>query len=75
MDFYKFRLRETKNGTTELYPGFVVGRSTDLMVRGGQFYAIWDENEGLWSTDEYCVARLVDRELYEEAKVAESQGN
>ena len=52
MDFYKFRTKENKNGTTELYPGFVVGRSTDLMVRGGSFYAVWDEKAGLWSPDE-----------------------
>lgn len=67
MDFYKFRTKEHKNGTTELYPGFIVGRSTDLMVRGGHFYAVWDEEAGLWSTDEYSVARLVDKELYAEA--------
>jgi hypothetical protein len=67
MDFYKFRTKENKNGTTELYPGFIVGRSTDLMVRGGSFYAVWDEKTQLWSTDEYAVARLVDAELYAEA--------
>lgn len=67
MDFYRFRTKENKNGTTELYPGFIVGRSTDLMVRGGQFYAVWDEKAGLWSTDEYAVARIVDEELRAEA--------
>ena len=67
MDFYKFRTKEHKNGTTELYPGFIVGRSSDLMVRGGQFYAVWDEKAGLWSTDEYAVARLVDEEMFAEA--------
>lgn len=67
MDFYKFRTKENKNGTTELYPGFVVGRSKDLMVRGGQFYAVWDEEAGLWSKDEYAVARIVDKELWAEA--------
>jgi hypothetical protein len=64
MDFYQFRTKENpKTGVTELYPGFTVGRSTDLMVRGGHFYAIWDEEAGLWSTDEYAVARLIDAEL------------
>lgn len=67
MDFYKFRTKENKNGTTELYPGFIVGRSTDLMIRGGKFYAVWNEETGLWSTDEYAVARLVDKEMYAEA--------
>jgi len=67
MDFYRLRTKENKNGTTELYPGFTVGRSTDLMVRGGAFYAVWDEKAGLWSTDEYRVAELVDDELKEYA--------
>src|SRR6476660_7493026 len=74
MDFYEFRTKELKSGTTELYPGFTVGRSKDLMVRGGQFYAIWDEQAGLWSTDEYDVARLVDQELFEHAKAPENHG-
>jgi hypothetical protein len=33
------------------------------MVRGKSFYAIWDEERGLWSTNEEDVARIVDREL------------
>jgi energy-coupling factor transporter ATP-binding protein EcfA2 len=36
------------------------------MVRGRTFYAIWDAEAGLWSTDEYDVQRLVDAELYSE---------
>lgn len=33
------------------------------MVQGKSFYAIWDEEAGLWSTDEYDVQRLVDADL------------
>ena len=68
MDFFSFRTREEKDGTFTLFPGFRVGRSTDLMVRGGKFYAVWDEHAGLWSTDEYRVAELVDDALYHYAK-------
>ena len=53
-----------KKGMMELYPDFTVGRSKDLMVRGRSFYAIWDEETGLWSTDEYDVQRLVDAEMH-----------
>jgi len=63
MDFYKIRIKEGKNRVYEVYPEFSVHRSTDLMVRGGDFYAVWDEEIGLWSTDEYDVARLVDADL------------
>lgn len=59
----------------ELYPDFRVGRSKDLMVRGRSFYAIWDEEAGLWSTDEYDIQRLVDAELEAEADRIEAEGN
>jgi phage/plasmid-associated DNA primase len=44
----------------------VVGRSEDLMVQGGRFYAIWNPEQGLWSRDEYDVQRLVDEDLRQE---------
>jgi hypothetical protein len=69
MDFFQICVREIesgpKKGTMELYPDFKIGRSKDLMVRGKSFYAIWDEEQQLWSTDEYDVQRLVDKALYE----------
>ncbi len=65
MDFYQIRLTtpKKKEEIPELYPDFIVGRSKDLMVRGRSFYAVWDEERGLWSTDEYDVQRLVDLDL------------
>lgn len=68
MDFYTIKERSTKNGVIEVYPDFKVGRSQDLMVRGKAFYAIWDDERGLWSTDEYDVQRLVDQQLLEHRK-------
>jgi phage/plasmid-associated DNA primase len=65
MDFYRIKEQMTKNGTIEIYPDFKVGRSKDLMVRGKSFYAIWDEENKIWSTDEYDVQRFVDLELIE----------
>lgn len=65
MDFYQIKERSSKNGVIEVYPDFKVLRSKDLMVRGKSFYAIWDDERGLWSTDEYDVQRLVDKELME----------
>jgi hypothetical protein len=63
MDFYQIKERSTKNGVIEIYPDFKVCRSKDLMVRGRSFYAIWDEEKGIWSTDEYDVQRLVDEDI------------
>lgn len=66
MDFVQIKEREggtNKRPVLEVYPDFKVVRSKDLMVRAKSFYAIWDDKVGLWSTDEYDVARLVDERL------------
>jgi len=62
VDFYTIKTRR-KRDIVEIYPDFAVTRSTDLMVRGKSFYAIWDSEKGFWSTDEYDVQRLIDRDL------------
>ena len=63
LDFFTIATRTTKNGKTEVYPKFKMNRSEDLMIRGGDFYAIWLEERGLWSTDEQDVINLIDREI------------
>lgn len=74
MDFFIIKER-TKNGVTEIYPDFKITRSKDLMVRGKSFYAIWDDEKQLWSTDEYDVQRLVDAELMDyRNRLAEKNG-
>lgn len=62
LDFLIISTRIKKNAT-EIYPRFVVGKSNDLMIRGGDFYAIWDETANLWSTDEDVALRIIDTEL------------
>jgi hypothetical protein len=62
MDFFKVATKDTRGGV-EVYPEFIVKKSKDLMVRGRSFYAVWDEEAGLWSRDDYRVAQLVDAEL------------
>lgn len=54
--------RTTKSGV-EVSPKFIVRKSKDLMVRGGDFYAVWDDEKKMWSTDEDDVVRLVDAEI------------
>jgi hypothetical protein len=73
MDFYRVGEKETKGGI-EIFPDFTVGRSKDLMVRARSFYAVWDDEAGLWSTDEYDVQRLVDAELEQYASEARARG-
>jgi energy-coupling factor transporter ATP-binding protein EcfA2 len=68
MDFYTIKEKAGKQGVIEIYPDFKVGRSTDLMVRGKGFYAVWDPDIEMWNTDEYRVQTLVDSALLEYAK-------
>lgn len=64
LDFVRIATRPLKKGIIEIYPNFVVNnRSTDLMIRGGDFYAIWMEEKGLWSTDEQDAIQLIDEEV------------
>ena len=74
MDFFQIKTKESKGGMLEVYPDFIVGRSKDLMVRGRSFYAIWDAEAGLWSTDEYDVQRLVDHELTSYSEKLRTEG-
>lgn len=71
LDFLKISTKSLKKDVVEIYPKFIVGRTQDLLIRGGDFYAAWDESKGLWSTDEYDIIKIIDNELkkyYEEYK-------
>lgn len=63
LDFFMISTRIQKRGTIEIYPKFIIKKSSDLMIRGGDFYAVWVEERGLWSTDEQDALRLIDEEL------------
>lgn len=67
MDFFMISTRlGKKKGVIEIYPRFIIPtrkKSSDLMIRGGDFYAVWMENDGLWSTDEGDVLQAIDHEL------------
>lgn len=63
IDFLKISTRSPKKGVIEIYPSFIIKKSSDLMIRGGDFYAIWVEERGLWSTDEQDAMMLIDREV------------
>lgn len=63
LDFLLIATRANRRGVIEIYPKFIIKRSSDLMIRGGDFYAIWVEARGLWSTDEQDALQLIDQEL------------
>lgn len=76
LDFVRISTRSKKQGVVEIYPNFVMKKSSDLMIRGGDFYAVWVEENGLWSTDEQDVIDMIDRELKNfTIKYKENSGN
>lgn len=77
LDFLMISTRSPKKGIIEVYPKFIIKNSSDLMIRGGDFYAIWIEEKGLWSTDEQDALRLIDMEIdkYAEKHSASFDGN
>lgn len=72
VDFLIISTRSPKRGVLEYYPKFVIKKSSDLMIRGGRFYAIWLEDEGRWSTVEQDAIDYIDRET---RKVYEANKN
>lgn len=64
LDFLIVSTRSAKQGVIEIYPKFRISpTSKDLMIRGSDFYAIWDEEKNIWSTEEDKAIYLIDREL------------
>ena len=67
MDFFNIEESVSKDGTITLTPDFIVGDPKDIMVRGKEFYAVWDESKGLWSKNPKDVVRIVDGYLNQRA--------
>ena len=66
MDFFTIKKKSIPSKKMyEIYPAFKTGGFKDIMVRGKAFYAIWDDENKIWSTNEFDVVRLIDKELKE----------
>lgn len=74
LDFLWVYSKPVKLGVYEIGPKFIIGKPEDLMIRGGDFYAIWDEARKLWSTDESDAIRLIDDEIDAYAEKEKSKG-
>ena len=62
LDFMRISTK-TEKDKVYVFPKFKMMKSKDLMIRGRDFYAIWDADRKMWSTDEDDAIRLIDREL------------
>lgn len=62
-DFMMVATKSPKKETIEVYPKFIIKKPKDLMIRGGDFYAVWDEENCRWSTEEEDALAIIDSEL------------
>lgn len=65
MDFYEIETSPVRGRpeVMEAKPGFLNLNSRDIMLRDGEFVAVWNPKTGLWSKDEFDVVDLIDSDV------------
>lgn len=69
LDFVKVKVEKGKH-SVKIEPEFIVSKKfrQDLMTRGKEFYAIWNEHENMWCTNQIECSSLIDEIVLEFAK-------
>lgn len=65
MDFYTIETSPMRGlpGVMEAAPWFLNTNSRDIMLREGDFVAVWNPETGLWSKNEFDVIDIVDNDV------------
>ena len=63
MKFVKICETRPKKDVVEIYPKFRAKSCDDLMIKGHDFCAVWDEDRGIWTTSQNDVVDMIDREI------------
>lgn len=61
LDFFE-PSRKLNKGIYYCSPEFLVVDTKDLMIKGGKFYAVYDETTGLWKKKLNDVVKIIDKE-------------
>lgn len=66
MDFYEIETvpMRGQTGMMEVRPNFINLKSRDIMLRDGDFVAVWDPKTGLWSKHEDDVIDIIDNDVF-----------
>lgn len=66
MDFYEIETIPMRGqaGMMEVRPNFINLKSRDIMLRDGDFVAVWDPKTGLWSKHEDDVIDIIDNDVF-----------
>ena len=62
-DFYTIQTRPGKGNKIEVFPEYKVCRSKDLVIRGGNFYVVYDETTGKWTEDKVVIQNVIDGDI------------
>ncbi len=75
MDFYEIETipMRGQSGMMEVRPNFINLKSRDIMLRDGDFVAVWDPKTGLWSKHENDVIDIIDNDVFDYIKKSDIQ--
>ena len=62
-DFCEVTIKHITSKKTVISPSFYLTPRKDVMTKGGDLCAIWDEDKKVWRTDEDFVTNKIDREV------------
>lgn len=68
MDFFKPAVIEMQGRKIRVEANYLINNYTDIMIKGGDFYAIYDKSRGLWSKDINDAVEIIDDILFDYAK-------
>lgn len=77
VDFMMVTKETVKKDIVVIKPKFIIKNSKDLMIKGGEFYAMYNEKTSMWITSEYDAIQIVDdiiKEYYYDYKEKYGEG-
>lgn len=67
--FYKIATTSGKRkGEITVYPKFLVRDCDNLMTKGNDFYAVYNDETGLWTKNQDAVTEMIDRDIWKEVE-------
>lgn len=70
MDFVQIEVDRSHKGRVDVVANYNTNKANDIMIRGRRFYAFWDEDKKLWSTDFRSLTTKIDDMLDQYSKEA-----
>ena len=66
-NFYKIVALSKKKDEVHVLPQFNTYSTDNLMIRGNDFYSVYDRDSGLWVKDQDVAIRMIDEDIRKKA--------